>query len=365
MTKYEKYVIHPILSMVEKYQDFLCKPENLPQLAKLGFMFEKLWYAGRVCYGYNGIIKKGGYTCENNPKYELEDGIKYNSENNENLIYDAWGIHISNDGNQMNFEEFSNLILNGKPLSEFEVKYRKSNKTFDEWVEVLTDKQFKYSSMYPNRRSVANHLLCTIGNGYGYNKKTGIVFNEAGGADQDQDGYGDWENSKFIPEIQIVVNAILTFNMTKIAMDAESTYVKKLITERKEKEFEKQQKFHESLLPLINETLAKKGEEPVTMDSEKYHEIFAKYMKLQLDETLGKRQKIEKSDYEYYPICNYSIIMMFDKNTHLSYIKAGLEICEDIVAFPPKIKENYNEFQIKQRNEMIEFAKNYIEKWKE
>ena len=67
MTKYEKHVIRPILDIIEKYQDFLCKPENLPQLAKLGFMFEKLWYAGGVSYGYNGIVQKGGYTCENNP----------------------------------------------------------------------------------------------------------------------------------------------------------------------------------------------------------------------------------------------------------------------------------------------------------
>src|ERR1035437_8055575 len=190
MTKYERYVIRPILSVIEKHQDFLCKPENLPQLAKLGFMFDKLWYAGRVCYGHNGRIKKGGYTCENNPKYELGDTITYNSEENENLIYDAWGMHVSNDGNTMNYDEFRNLILNGKQLSEFELRYRKPNKTFDQWVEVLCDNEFQYNILYPDRKSVANHLLCVIGNGYGYNKTTGLVIREASGADQDEDQYG-------------------------------------------------------------------------------------------------------------------------------------------------------------------------------
>ena len=67
MTKYEKTVIEPIMKVIENNQVFLTKPENLPQLAKLGFMFERLYYAGRICYGYDGIVKRGS-SCENNPK---------------------------------------------------------------------------------------------------------------------------------------------------------------------------------------------------------------------------------------------------------------------------------------------------------
>ena len=365
MTRYERYVIRPILSAIEKHQDFLCKPENLPQLAKLGFMFEKLWYAGRVAYGYHGIVKKRGYSCENNPKYELGDTINYNSEENENLIYDAWGMHVSNDGNEMTYDEIRDLVLKGKPLSEFEIKFRKPNKTFDEWVEVLSDKQFKYSRMYPDRRSVADHLLCTIGNGYGYSKKTGMVFEEASGADQDKDGYGDWENSKFIPEIQEIVDKVLAFDMTKIALDAESAYVKESVAKRKAEQFAEQMKFHKLFLPIINEALLKKGKEPITLESPKYKEIYDKYIEESFDEEMSKVRgsKKEKQSYEYYPICNYSIITMLDENTHPSYIKAGIDICNDIIAFPPAIKKDWNDYQINQRNEMIEFAGNFLKKF--
>ena len=71
----------------------------------------------------------------------------------------------------------------------------------------------------------------------------------------------------------------------------------------------------------------------------------------------------KKERYEYYPICEYSNITKFDKNTHPSYIKAGIEICNDIIAFPPAIKESWNEFQIKERNEMIEFAGKFLLKF--
>ena len=365
MTKYERYVIRPILQAIEKHQDFLCKPENLSQLAKLGFMFEKLWYAGRVCYGSDGIVKKMSYTCENNPKYELGDTIKYNSEENENLIYDAWGMHVSNDGNQMDFEEFSNLILNGKPLSVFEIQERKPKKIFEEWVAVMTDRRYRYHAMFPDRRRVADYLLCTIGTGYGYDKANGVVIKEASGADQDQDAYGSWENAKFIPEIEIVVRQVLMFDMTKIAMDAESAYIKAIVAKRKQEEFDQQRVLHEALLPAINEKLAKEGKEPVTIDSERYRMVYEKYMELRMEEILGSRQKNENDTYDYYPICNYSIITMFDENTHPSYLKAGLEICEDIVTNPPKIKEGWNDYQKEQRNEMIEFAKTYVEKWKD
>jgi len=46
-TKFESKVINPILKVIEKNQDYLCKPENLPQLAKLGFMFNNQIQFGR------------------------------------------------------------------------------------------------------------------------------------------------------------------------------------------------------------------------------------------------------------------------------------------------------------------------------
>lgn len=364
MSIYEKNVIRPILNVIEIHQDFLCRPENLPQLAKLGFMFEKLWGMGRLCYGYSGILmKKGGSTCENNPKYELGDTINYNSSENENIIYDAWGMHVTNDGNLMNFEEFNNLILNGKELTEFEIKSRKTNKTFDEWVDLFTDKRYEYSSMFIDRRRVADYLLCTIGTGYGYNKKSGMIIKEAGGADQDQDGYGSWENSKFTPEIQVVIEKVLAYEMTKIAMDEGSKYIKGIIEKREKKEHDDEMKWVGKFLLEINKNLIEKGKPEITIDDPVFMKLVNEYLLNILPGEVGILP-MRKDVYDYYPISSSSIITMFDKNTHPSYINAGLEICEDIIAFPPKIKKGYNKYQINQTKEMIKFANDFIKKWK-
>jgi len=259
MTKYERLVIKPILSTIEKHQEFLTQPENLPQLAKLGFMFEKFWYAGRLAYGYEGLIKKG-YTCDNNINYELNDTITYLNENIENIIYDAWGMHIHDISEPKTFEEIKKIIFEGKPLSEFDIKLRKSNKTFDEWVEIMTDEEYKYHNMFSDRDIVADYLLCTIGTGNGYDAKNGVIYKEASGADRDISSYGDWENAKFIPEILKVVERILMVPELHLAIDARVEF----ISEHKRKEEEKR-KIEERevnkkiLLPIINKKFQEQG----------------------------------------------------------------------------------------------------------
>lgn len=54
---FEQDVIDPILECIRDNQDYLCQDENLPQLAKLGYMYNFLWYAGRMCWGSEGIIR--------------------------------------------------------------------------------------------------------------------------------------------------------------------------------------------------------------------------------------------------------------------------------------------------------------------
>lgn len=358
MTKYEKEVTNSILKVIEKNQEFLTQPENIPQLAKLGFMFERFYNAGRVAYGWEGIVKKGR-SCENNPKYEIQDNIKYINDTIENIVYDAWGLHVSNEPTEMSFAEIKTLVLEGKPLSEFEIKYRTPNKTFDQWVEILTDEQYQYHSMYPDRRRVADHLLCTIGNGYGYNPTTGMVFNEAGGADQDQDIYGDWENVTFDPKIKPIVDKILANPMVQLAVDAYTELISSYRKKERIKKWDSQKEFYQRLLDKLNSVLTLNMKPTVTMDSP----IFEKFY----DDFLNESFKTRMGDkpFEYYPISmNYSIITKFDENTHPSYITAGLEICEYIVSNPPVIKKDFNEYQINNRNEMITFAGNFIERFK-
>ncbi len=358
MTKYEKTVTDKILKTIEKYQEFLTQPENLPQLAKLGFMFERFYTAGRVAYGWSGTVKKDK-SCENNPKYEIQDNIKYINETIENLVYDAWGMHVSNTPPEMSFAEIKDLILNGRTLSEFEVKYRKPNKTFDEWVEVLTDANFEYHSIYPDRRSVADHLLCTIGNGYGYNPTTGMVFVEAGGADQDQDLYGNWENATFDTKIQPIVDKILDNPMVQIAVDSYDELIRSYRKKERMKKWDSYKEYYQKLLDKLNSVLTSAMKPIVTMDSPEFEKFYDDYLNESFKIRMGN------APFEYYPISmNYSIITKFDENTHPSYITAGLEICDYIVSNPPVIKKDFNQYQIDQRNEMIIFAEKFIERFK-
>ena len=84
---FEKQVIDPILIIIRENQEYLTYPENLPQLAKLGFMYGNLWYIGRVCYGQKGIIFKSEMICEDNPKYKLEMVEPIDDDIDENEAY--------------------------------------------------------------------------------------------------------------------------------------------------------------------------------------------------------------------------------------------------------------------------------------
>lgn len=368
---YQTKMIKPILKVIEKKQDYLCQPENLPQLAKLGFMFNTLWYSGRAAFGFHGLVKKGN-SCENNPKYELGDTIEYNSAKNDSLIYDAWGMHVSNDDMSFSYDDFRKIVLEGKELSVFEKECRKQNKTFDDWVKVLTDKRYEYSSMYPDRKSVADHLLCVIGNGYGYNEETGMVIEEASGADQDIDGYGEWENAVFEPSILKVVNKILEDPDCKVALDAYHTHVINYKEEQKRAKKEKEKKFWGKILPGINEKLVEAGREPIDIDSDDVEDAIDRYLtdfieknKDKLPEIAEEVETPEETYRDYYPISdNFSIITKFDEKTHPSYIQAGIEICEDIVAHPPKPRKDFNEYQKKENDYQVVFATNFLKKWK-
>lgn len=329
--QFEERIIDPILKAIKENQLYLTQPENLPQLAKLGYMYNSLWYGARHA-SYKGVIPKIKYEeegeetwygeqCDENPKYKIEECDPEN-ETIENYIYDAWGMHVSNDFGP-GWNEFRQIIIDGKPLSDGEKLLIKTNKTFDEWVEALTHPDYEYSELYNSRRSVADHLLCVIGNGYGY--KNGFVISEASGADQDEAEYGDWKNAKFAPQIQEVVD--------KIMADPEVEKVLRFIGEEKEA-YEKKK---------LSEEIASFGMP------------FKQFIKESggFDKLFGKKGKDKYNP--YYPICDYSIITMFDENTDPSYIKAGIEICEEILA---------HEKEESKRPENIEFAKKFLERWK-
>jgi hypothetical protein len=341
---FERKFIDPILRIIRDNQDYLCQLENLPQLAKLGYIYNTLWYSGRICWGQNGILKKrrGGYVCEENPKYKLEM-CEPTSEKHEELIYDAWSLHLDQEIARPSSDEFEKVVFGNTVYSELEIKLRKPNKTFDEWVEALTDKQCKHNSIYSNRKAVANHLLCVIGNGYMLNN--GFVVQKAGGADQDRDLYGFWENAVFPPKIQKRLEKLLKQPIVEETLDASRVYIQ---NEKKKRHANDSDHLEVLRYILIKEGLATEEDMNIlTVD--------------ELDEMLDalldniSKEKVKKGmkkAFRYYGISSCSIITQYDKNTHPSYVEAGREICQEIL----KNRELY----LEDRAENIIFAEKYL-----
>lgn len=373
--KFEENVIDPILICIRENQEYLTQPENLPQLAKLGYMYNTLWYDGRVCWGSDGILRDGATTtdedgeetgywdCEDNPKYKIEMCNPQNEEI-ENLIYDAWAMHVTNGrDNVKDSKTFFNLIKNGKPLSELERKMLKVNKTLEDWVEIKLDPNYKYKSLYSNRRSISDNLLCTIGTGYGWNRD-GFIIEEAGGADQDLAGYGDWQNAKFAPQIQEVVNRILNMPQVAMTIDAANQHISKLKKEREDKEKAEKAKWRSMFLgKLKDQNLISDDVEDDDDDDDLDIDQIIKNL---YAERTGKQPEEYKEPYHaYYPISSSSNIyaMLSDeKRTRLgitkfdqSYIDGAIEICKDII--------DHEEEENKEREENVDFAKKFLNKY--
>lgn len=355
---FEEKVIDPILNIIKDNQKYLTKKANLPQLAKLGFIYNHFWYGGRVCWGHNGRLhdkdflahlKKVDYdenlyrfySCEDNPKYKIEMCEPINDKI-DNLIYDAWGMHVEDMEDPISSEDFFKLIFEGRTLTEFELKQRKPNKTFDEWVELLTDKQYKYSGLYPNKNAVIRHMFCTTGSGYKLNKE-GFICQTASGADEDVDLYADWENAVFREDIGKQVKEILSQPEVKQTLEEYATFRTNLNEEKQKKE--------DATNELFYEILEAAGRYNKSEGRLRWDDLHSRIDEYYVEKGIRTKEK-DKRYRKYYPISNYSMISKFNKNTHPSYIQAGLEVCNEILQHREEEEANN-----------IAFAEKYIKKF--
>lgn len=353
--QYEKKIIDPILKVIKNNQEYLTMEENLPQLAKLGFIYNTLFYQGRICYGYEGLIYKSRRgDCEDNPKYQLEDCEPINDEI-DNLIYDAWGMHCRSDDiyKFSTVDEFKKLILDSnKEYSEFELLNLKQNKTLDDWIMIFQHPDYPYIKY--TYRQVINFLLCTIGTGFEYNKENGLIFYTASGADIDITRYGKWENAIFHPSIKKVIEKILSYE------ELEKVFEYSYLIGKKYELIDKYKYF------MLNDEAVKiieylNSQKLVPLDE--LNNYSSKLFKLQKDhddmikETLklvGKKVDLTPvvNYQKYYPISNYSIIYHLDEKSHPSYLKAGIKICNDII-------KNKNE----EYPENVKFAETFLKRF--
>lgn len=349
---FEEKVIDVILNTIKDNQVYLTQPENLPQLAKLGYMYNSLWYAGRICWGFDGIIKKSkNGICEDNPKYKIEMCNPQTKEI-DSLIYDAWGMHITEGGNpQPSWENFSTIVLKGKSLTDIEIKQLKLNKTIDDWVDIFTSDDYTYKSLFGSRRSVLDYLLCTIGTGYGF--KGGCVYEKASGADEDTVIYGDWKNAVFNDTIQQIVNNLMSISEVEETVQQSYLYINGLIEKRKAKQLEEKKKLKDEILNSMKlNDLNNSKEENKYYESDEFKNLL-NFIKLNVPLSRETGGVIIEKYKKYYPICDYSNISKIDENSDISYIKAGLEICNEI------LQHTDNE-----EKDNVDFATSYVERFK-
>lgn len=288
-----------VLKIVKKYKNYLIKPENLPQLAKIMKSWDKLYYSIRVTYGmkYNmpdrdkWLIEDKGW-CENNPKdYLLEDEDLRND-----LIYDAWCVNISEKHKNIPYYwEFQEPSLK-------DTFFSKPNKTIDDWQEFF-DKC--YPSLCTFRKSFLSRILCCIGTGCDWTK----------------DGYIDHEGPSGVYE-----NVYALWKMAKVDY--------KIV-----KELDKIFKIPE--MEIVYKTMAEYFNEPDP--AEEVMEMmtaFDKDWQEKIAKSRAEEQERQIENFKYYPIRKSSPIMNIPENAHISYVKAAEEICNDIISSSRESESN-------------------------
>lgn len=157
-----------ILKLINSHQEFLFQEENLKLLAYLIWRWESLYNNGRIAFPNE---------CTNSPMNELEHGnvIKYLSKDKIKLAKTAWKVITSENyssklENKVKDNEYFSSLK--QPVyDEWDILYWKKNKTLDEWVVFLSNPKHKNFAIYQNKYSIYNHLLCSIGSAYKWNKQ--------------------------------------------------------------------------------------------------------------------------------------------------------------------------------------------------
>jgi len=218
------------------------------------------------------------------------------------------------------WEKFNEIVFDNTELSGYDILFKKQDKTMDEWVELLTTKNYIYSYIYPNRQAVIDDLICS--NGCGYNYKNGYIIYNSGCNDEDITQYGEWENAVFKDDIKNVITEILSIPEVKIVVQESNLYFKSILEKKK-----------------IKQEIS---------DMKIYGMSYQEYLKT--DKGIKQYNKMFNIDNGYRPydeIYEFCNIAKFDSDTHPSYIEAGLEVCNNILKHPDQESDTNITFAIK------------------
>lgn len=343
---YENEVTNPIVDIMRDEQVYLCEPENLPQLAKLGYMFSTLYSVGRITYGYRGNIERAD-SCEDNPRDFFE--CMSESESRNDIIYDAWAMH-EHDASGRNAYNLIDNIKNGRTLLEWEKRLKNPRKTFQDWCDILMDSQYKYKISYENGvKDVCSNLFCNASN----NIIDGFLCEEASGGGQVTEIYGEWENSKFRSDIQEKVYSILDKPEVVAAID-------------KYYEFRHSQEQERKDIKINSKHYSKFISDDADVENMSYDEL-DDHIHINLSKHLdiiSDNIDVDEDKYICYSSFNESApLFNFDETTHKSYIIAALDMCLDVIENAHEYTGE-NDYGGGNGQYMVDCAKKYVEKWK-
>ena len=328
--KYLRYMYNILEVVRDNKGYFMSRPK---QLAYVMWQYDKLSNKAND-EEYWGNLKY--------PIIELEEelGKEYGE-----MVYDAWGASVSNN---MEIQTYSKLEC-------------KENKTMEDYYKIKLDKNYRYKSIYPDKKSVDCHLLCTIGNGYEWNKAGYIC--EGTPSDNDATRFYNFQytgksiHKDIKKQISLLNDNDAIKEVEKSRQECIRAYKKHSLNNEWAKQDKKIKELLVDTILKTNKKFSKK--ELLNMDMEDLSDVILNNLS---EEEQEKRKEAKeqlrleklKASSVYYPISEgYSLMCTMPENAHESYIKAAMKIALQILSNP------------EERESSKEVADAYVKKWRD
>lgn len=329
--KYEKNIISPLLNLIKENSIYLTRPENLPQLAKLGFIFQITYYYGRTCWGFQGILEKSA-DCENNPR-DLFEKIETGKDKIDEIIYDAWTMHSGNFStgkHEYNFDTFCDLVNNGEIYSDIGKKWLK-DKTFEDWV-ILLNNQYSYSKFSRNA------IFAKLSHGYKMDSN-GYIFVESN-TGKNLSIFGEWKNGVLRNDIKQKIDEILSIPELKLTLD--SAYKHRMSLHKKNADEKRKM---ESIFYEVAKAAGLYEDSEGNLD---FYDIVGRYNKAKT--ILPNSPFLVNEEEKYQPkYIDIKFINKIMKIGHQSYKDAAMDFFKEIL-----------DNEILEKEENIKLAKKYL-----
>jgi len=317
---YYKGVVEPFGKIINDNCSDIC--DSFPLAGKIMYIMKVISKAGIICWGPRGIIKKGDYEGD----FGIDEDVWDDEEFYGDVLRTAMSLHSDHQVQIPEYSEFIELIENGEPIKEVEKRLMKDNKTFEDWVEILLDPEYRYNSLYKDERDVISSLLFSYGNEYELNSD-GFIYDSSG-----SEKFGGWRSVQIPDNIKSKIMVILNTKMFIETINAAHYHIK-----NKKDVIFNPGKFADNVGGMSDEDLDK--------------------LLLTLYKARGGTQDIvKKSNYrKYYPVAEgYSLISkMINPERPIvideSYVKAAIKACLDIV-----------EHESEEEEVNVKFAKKFL-----